>query len=94
MASEKEAKQKSGNTNATVAAVKPKKLSYKFQRELDELPKKIDKLETSINLVQQKMAEPGFYQMDPNEVTKTANELTALQNELAACFARWEALEA
>ena len=93
-ATEKEAKQKSGNTNATVAAVKPKKLSYKFQRELDELPKKIDKLETSINLVQQKMAEPGFYQMDPNEVTKTANELTALQNELAACFARWEALEA
>jgi ATP-binding cassette subfamily F protein uup len=93
-AAEKEAKQKSGNVGPTAAAVKPKKLSYKFQRELDELPKRIDKLEISINLLQQKMAEPGFYQIEKNEVTKTASELTALQNELAACFTRWEKLEA
>jgi ATP-binding cassette subfamily F protein uup len=80
-------------SNSQAQKSKPKKLSYKFQRELDELPDKIDKLEVRITQVQQKMTAPNFYHQDKNEVAKTSSELASLNTELDACLARWEELE-
>ena len=74
--------------------VKAKKLSYKLQRELDQLPKKIDDLETQINDLTEKMAEPEFYQQEPSVIAEVGNQLKEHQASLDACFTRWEELEA
>ena len=70
-----------------------KKLSYKLQRELDQLPQEIDNLENQIRIIQQKMTDAGFYQQDSDRVASVGNQLKTLQSELENCFARWEELE-
>jgi len=78
---------------STAPPPKTKKLSYKFQRELEKLPKLIDDLEVKINITQQTMADPGFYQQDSQKVAQAGTDLKALQNQLEQCFSRWEELE-
>lgn len=73
---------------------KAKKLSYKLQRELDQLPQKIDGLEKEIESLTAEMAKPEFYQKDPSVISETGNKLKTLQEALEACFTRWEELEA
>ncbi|MDX1335447.1 MAG: ATP-binding cassette domain-containing protein, partial [Gammaproteobacteria bacterium] len=46
---------------STARTDKPKKLSYKDQRELDQLPKKIETLETEVEALQEQMSQPDFY---------------------------------
>jgi len=70
-----------------------KKLSYKDQKELDGLPKKIDKIENDISELQNSMAADGFYQQDPAKIKKVQDELQQAENALQACYERWEALE-
>ena len=76
------------------AAPKAKKLSYNLQRELEQLPKKIDELESDIEALTEKMAQPEFYQQDQKVVADTGNQLKELQEQLDQCFVRWEELEA
>ena len=77
------------------ATAKPsKKLSYKLQRELDQMPQKIDELETKIESLTNTMAEPEFYQQDASKIAEVGNELKLAQEELEQCFERWEELEA
>ena len=90
---------KETNKSATKIAIeknneKPKKLSYKLQRELDQLPEKIAELEAKVNQLQQKMAEPEFYQQDQSIVASTGDELNKTQELLDQAYARWEELEA
>ncbi|MFT5112151.1 MAG: ATP-binding cassette subfamily F protein uup [Parasphingorhabdus sp.] len=74
---------------------KPKpKLSYKLQRELDELPKRIEQLETSITAIQLQMSQPGFYEQSVDLISKTTTELEQKEQELEHCFGRWDELEA
>ncbi len=73
---------------------KPKKLSYKLQRELDLMPQKIDELEQAIASITEQMADAGFYQQDAQVIAQVSGELKAKQDELEACFERWEELEA
>jgi len=75
------------------APANAKKLSYKLQRELDQMPQKIDQLESNIEALTSKMANPAFYQQDQKIVADTGNQLKKLQEQLDACFARWEELE-
>ncbi|MEM7360664.1 MAG: ATP-binding cassette domain-containing protein [Pseudomonadota bacterium] len=84
---------KTAEPKKPATAAKPKKLSYMVQRELDELPQKIDDLEQRINKAQEAMTEPGFYQQDESVVVQASSELKALQAELEKCFERWEELE-
>jgi ATP-binding cassette subfamily F protein uup len=70
-----------------------KKLSYKQQRELDELPKSIEHLENHLaQLTQQTQAE-GFYQQEHDEVTNLLAQLSAVQEKLDALYLRWTELE-
>jgi ATP-binding cassette subfamily F protein uup len=75
-------------------AVKTKKLSFKDQRELDDLPNKIDVLETEQVQLHAKMGQATFYQQPSATVTATLTRLETVTKELAACYARWEALDA
>ncbi|GAB4194690.1 MAG: ATP-binding cassette domain-containing protein [Wenzhouxiangellaceae bacterium] len=72
---------------------RPKKRSYKDQRELDALPARIESLETAINNKQQQLAEPDFYRQDKADITRFNQELSELEQQLSEAYARWEALE-
>ncbi len=72
---------------------RPRKLSYKEQRELESLPALIESLETEQTQLQQKFAEPGFYQQSGVEIAKVTNRLESLHEELQTAYARWELLE-
>jgi len=71
-----------------------RKLTYKEQRELEELQALIDALESEQSELQQKFSDPGFYQQPGSEIAKITNRLEALQQELRTAYSRWEALEA
>jgi ATP-binding cassette subfamily F protein uup len=70
-----------------------KKLSYKDQRELEQLPQKIESLEHVIEALQSRMADPSFYQENRETIASTQEELAQTEEELAQCYERWEALE-
>lgn len=69
------------------------KLSYKEQLELDELPAKIEKLESEQSLLQAKMNDPAFYQQSPDEFNKCADRLNEIISVLEQAYARWDELE-
>ncbi|MBA8889745.1 ATP-binding cassette subfamily F protein uup [Dokdonella fugitiva] len=76
------------------AAPAKRKLSYKESRELEELPARIDALETRIAALGAAMQEPGFYQQDGARIVAANGELATLQGELDAAYARWAELDA
>jgi len=76
------------------AAPAKRKLSYKESRELEELPARIDTLETRIAALGVAMQEPGFYQQDGARIVAANSELATLQGELDAAYARWAELDA
>jgi ATP-binding cassette subfamily F protein uup len=82
-----------GKMPASPAAQK-RKLSYKDSRELEELPLRIDALETRIAALGAAMQEPGFYQQDGARIVAANTELAAAQAELDAAYARWAELDA
>jgi len=69
-----------------------RKLSYKEQRELDELPKMIEILEKEIDSIEQQIAAPGFYD-DHQASAATLQLLHQHQQQLEELFLRWEKLE-
>jgi len=73
---------------------KPKKLSFKEQQELDQLPGNIEKLEASIETLTQTMADPQFYQGPKDEIASAQQEITTLNEQLKTAYSRWEELEA
>ena len=72
---------------------KSRKLSYKDQRELDALPKKIEALEAEQTSLQASVSHAGFYQQPGEAIATTLARLQAVTAELEGCYARWEALE-
>ncbi len=70
-----------------------RKLSYKETRELEELPQRIEHLETRIAEIGATMAEPSFYARDSAVIVAANDELAALQAELNQAYERWQALE-
>ncbi|WP_231757185.1 ribosomal protection-like ABC-F family protein [Microbulbifer elongatus] len=74
-------------------AAKPKKLSYKLQRELDALPGQIEKLEKEIAAMEAEVGAPDFYQQDSGVVQERLKVLTDLQAALEEAFERWAELD-
>jgi len=79
---------------ATKPAARPRKLSFKEQRELEQLPKQIDAIEVEQRALHGAMAEPSFYQQDGATIAKARQRLEVLEQELAVTFDRWQTLEA
>ena len=78
---------------AAVAA-KPRKLSYKEQRELDELPKKIEALETEQKELATFLAQPESYTKEADRAMKAQTRHARIEDELLAAMERWETLGA
>jgi len=72
---------------------KPTKLSYKDQRELDQLPAEIESVEASIADMQQKIADPEFYSQDHVIVQTAVQELADAEAILEQRVDRWSELE-
>jgi len=70
-----------------------KKLSYKDQRELDQLPAEIEALEAAIKEQQAKVADPDFYSRDPSEVQQELQQLADQEALLESRVERWSELE-
>lgn len=73
---------------------KPKKLSYKFQLELEQLPQTIESLEEAIASLQETINSPDFFQRSPEETQATLTQLQEQEQALETAFERWETLEA
>lgn len=69
------------------------KLNFNEQRELAQLPQKIEALEAHVNKMHLKMAEPEFYQQEASLIAKLNQELAVEEATLAELYARWELLE-
>ena len=79
----------------TTTTVKPRavKLSYREQRELDQLPQHIEQLETEIDDIHQCMSNPDFYRLPRDEITTRKERLSSVEAELQTAYRRWEELE-
>jgi len=97
---DREAAKKALAAEAAQAAIQPakveirRKLSYKEQRELDELPGRIETLEAQAAELSQSMSDPAFYRKSPAEITEATGKATALSEAITAAYARWEELAA
>ena len=69
------------------------KLSYKDQRELDDLPAEIETIETSIAKMQEIIAAPDFYTQDAELVQQKLLELSETESSLERRIERWGELE-
>jgi ATP-binding cassette subfamily F protein uup len=78
---------------ADAARAKPRRLSYKEQRELEAIPERIQNLETEQALLQQQIADPELFKGDRARATATLERLQSVGAELEQAYARWDALE-
>ena len=69
------------------------KLSYKEQRELEQLPERIEVLDAQVAEIQNTLAAPDFYRDRAEEAAELGRKLGELEAELAQCYERWETLE-
>ena len=90
---EEQKKNRPVNTSAQGEKAKPRKLSYKEQRELEELPARIEALENEQTDLQSKTSSAEFYQQDKESISSTLTRLEEVEKELEHCFERWESLE-
>lgn len=80
-------------TNTIENGGKKKKLSYKYQLELQQLPNRIEQLEKEIEQLQQQVADPAFYEQSFDKVQPILDQLKTRQDELDAAMSRWDELE-
>ena len=82
---------------ATVAAATPaparRKLSFKEQRELAELPARLEALETERTGLLTATQDPGFYSLPRADVTARLQQLSELETRIETAFTRWSDLE-
>lgn len=88
LAATESAKKEKPKSNST------KKLSFNEQRELEQLPSLIDKLEAELTKLNIEISNPDFYKQSPELVAKSLDRIKALEAELSQSYLRWDALEA
>ena len=88
---------KASTTSPPGTAAKPtkpaKKRSFKVQRELDALPKRIEELEQQQQTLTEQTAQPDFYRQDQQQITATLQQIEQVEQELGEAYERWEQLE-
>jgi ATP-binding cassette subfamily F protein uup len=72
---------------------RPRKLTYKEQRELEMLPARIEALEEEQSELHARMGDGDFYRRGSDDITATLERLEAVKLELEARYQRWQELE-
>ena len=78
---------------APVAAAVKRKLSFKDQRELELLPKRIEELEAAIAAHGAAMTNPDFFKQDSAAINQANEAVAKQQTELETAYARWSELD-
>ncbi|WP_373991122.1 ATP-binding cassette domain-containing protein [Duganella sp. BuS-21] len=78
---------------AAVPAVSKKKLSFKEQRELEELPKQIAALEDEQTALNLQLTDPDFYKKNAAEARRINQRVEEIETELLTALERWEQIE-
>ena len=89
-----EALQAAAPAVAAAPAKAKRKMSYKEQRELQELPQRIAALEAEQKALGAQLADPDFYKTAPQRAGELQARYAAIEEEMLELLARWEALEA
>ncbi len=79
---------------AATGAARSAKLSYREVRELQELPQRIEALETEQRQLAADMERPELFRADPQRGAQMSARWAAIEEELMGCLERWEALSA
>ena len=79
--------------NESKDSVRKAKLSYHLQRELDEIPELINKLENKITELETIISADGFYKQSYEKNQQTLEELSNTQKELDQAINRWVEIE-
>jgi ATP-binding cassette subfamily F protein uup len=75
-------------------AQKKVKLSYKEQRELDELPTLIASLEDEQSAITQQLNSPDFYKTNPADAKRINARFAQIEDELLEALEKWEQIDA
>ncbi|MEQ1451324.1 ATP-binding cassette domain-containing protein [Acinetobacter seifertii] len=78
---------------AAQSNVKKVKLSYKDQRELEQLPAEIEKLEVEQAELSQKLADGSWFVSDADAATQASQRLAEIEELLLEKLERWDELE-
>ena len=71
-----------------------RKLKFKEQKELEQLPSQIEDLEAQLEALHTQTADPDFYKQAGPEIAAAQQQVQDLQLQLSSAYARWEELEA
>jgi ATP-binding cassette subfamily F protein uup len=74
-------------------AAPPRKLGFREQRELHELPARIEALEGEQSALLGRMADPDYYRQDARTLHADQQRVQAIEAELLALLERWDLLE-
>lgn len=85
--------QKARGAGKTGGKRPPAKLSYNDQRELDQLPERIEQLESALENMLSDMSDPAFYQLPPQDIARKQHQLSLVEADLKTAYQRWEILE-
>ena len=72
---------------------KPKKVSYKIQREYDMLPNEISRLESELETIDETMSDDGFYAQDYDVIQPILDQQAELKKALDKTMERWLELD-
>jgi len=88
-----EKKAQKASSSAPEKKRKPKRLTYKEERELETLPAKIEMFETEQAQLNDSLANPAFYRENNVEVSQAVKRLREIEEELQQAYLRWEELD-
>ncbi|MSU59486.1 MAG: ABC transporter ATP-binding protein [Pedosphaera sp.] len=84
----------SRNRGTTPKVAKPRKLSFKEQRELEGIEAQIHAVEAEVARIEGLFAQPDFFRKYATQVNQLTAELDAAKEKVPKLYARWEELEA
>ncbi|MEC8056704.1 MAG: ATP-binding cassette domain-containing protein, partial [Pseudomonadota bacterium] len=85
--------QAKAEANKVVAPTKKVKLSFKDQRELEQLPAEIEKLEAEQSTLSDQLADGSWFVKDAAAATQASQRLAEIEEQLLEKLERWDELE-
>jgi ATP-binding cassette subfamily F protein uup len=73
---------------------RPRRLSYKEQREFEQLPQTLEALEARKETLAAQVSTPEFYSRNEQQIRETLQELQSLDEQISVAWERWAHLDA
>ena len=78
---------------AGIEPPRPRKLSFKEQKELKLLPQQIEALEKELDELHRQMSGPAYYRSTPETLSANGERAKRIPEELEKAYARWTEIE-